>query len=100
MIDRIYFIKKLLKNNKSINDFEELEIAIDPLLKLELDTKREKLFWKLMYFSVYEGIEQKRTWALARIDFATNNKGIEKLKEWLLDTGLYESLKDWYLNGI
>lgn len=96
MIDTIKFIIKLLDNNRSVNDFEELEIAIDPLLKSKFGN-RDNLLWKLMYFCVFEDIEEKQTRALARADFNTTNKGLDEIKDWLITTGLYKALKDWYL---
>ena len=41
LLDYITFIIKLLDNNKSVDDFKELEKAIDPLLKDKLRDRKE-----------------------------------------------------------
>ena len=97
LIDTIKFIIKLLDNNKSVDDFKELEKAIDPLLKDKLGDRKE-LLWKVMYFCSYESMEKKQSYMLARIDFNMNNKEIDSLREWLIDTGLYRAMYNWYWN--
>lgn len=81
------------------DDFSYLEKVIDPLLKKKFGDK-DSLLWKLMYFCVFESLEEKKTLYLARVDFKVNNKELQEIKKWLINTGLYKALRDWYDEAI